>query len=871
MPGSYPDSEASSSDSMAVNGSWPPDPPSPPRRSQPDVTMEALGQKLEEALHVSGAEQNKAGEELERPRVSHPDKRRPAPKFDSTDEQRYPYQSPPGFTFGFPAPRNLSFPSQATFPSRDFTAYNTPNAYAAQTYHINTPSVFTTQTNHLNAVARYEKYWESRNVSLPRGKGPPSLFVASPDTKASTAFPPMSVKPEVVPGEATVETLGPLPFSTKGTMSKQATTEDAPLSPKVQYGYLKPPEDHVAAEPSPAKRRFGHDEGPNKSPLGTPITPTFKEYVEQNASQAQDDKPSSKPHGIPDIHSADDFKSWAQKVLHLDEEMFANSHQFDELYKSFVTFTDRVVSNTETTSQNLAKIAKLEKDAAEMREQYAKLHSSVNNKLYFTEIEREFDQKYERRYGEISKQISNLKRRVANNYRFVERLRGTLMTRLLTSLNGVLEHYGRKQRASSASAAELETKNGTINQLRLTTLGLEAELKVINESLHVAEETVEKLQKELHDDSVKATTNIKTLQLSQRERLDHMLSDHKNDKKEALSAQKEHYTALVDDAEAKFRLYKDATARVEGLEKAARNLEREKADVVLAKGALEKELQDLELQAKQSSTFEDAYKQLKAEFDQLEGDLNDAVAERDDLRKAKQITHAVLNASKLANSVQEMSPAKMGAGVIKSYDADLTLLETFWTRQLNFTEMAKRQTQAEIDEVSADIDEITRELVALNPPDELAEENESSESSDDEDVAPQPATRDAQPHQMLDTLLSPLPQDDTAPTSKPGPTQNSSRHTEALPSYGLENQPTPKKPFTWVDKATGRTAPAAGHKKAALSMNISNIQYHGDKVSTAKNAGAGFGVPNPNAFVPEQDQGGAWGMVGKKGKAVRKN
>lgn len=839
MPGSYPDSEASSIDSMAVNVPWYNDPPSPRRSSQPDEAVEAIRQKLEDAFHVSSAEQKKAGEGLDRLRVPGPGNWHPTSKFEFTAGQPLPWATRSrgpavpkaeftfGPGFGLPTSTNSPITSQNTIFSRDVPVY-TP------------PSEFATPTDHSKDGSHFKKFWDSKPVTIPRGKGPPSLFQAPPDYNPSATFPV---------------------FTKSAAVPKPGTSEDAQPSPKTQYGYLQPPEDRMSAEPSPAKRRFGHNEGLNKSPLATPTVETFTENACPDASQEQDDEPSSKARAVPAIHSAVDFTSWAQTVLCLDaEDMVVHSRHLNELYGFFVTFTDCVVQNTKSSDQRHSTISRLNKKAAGLGELIRRITALGHKAPLYVELHGKLDM--------VSQQIKDAKRGLVTNERAMTRSRNMLMERLLGSLKCILENYRRKQKAISASAAELEAKNASINRLRLATLNTEDELKATKESLKVAKETVEQLQIQLQVDGLKVANDLKNIQSSQRDRLDHMLSDHKNDKKEALSAQKEQYTALIDDAEAKFRLYKDATARVEGLAKDSRKLKRDKADIVLAKAAMEKELRDLELQAKQWMTFEDAYKQVKAEFDQLEGDFNDVVAERDDLRKAKQVTPVTHSATKRATGVQDMSPAHTGVGALKSYDADLTLLEIFWRRQQHFAEMSKRQTQAEIDEVNEDITETARELAAFEPLENPDEDSESSESNDDDDVAPQPAAGNSQPLQMLDTLLAPLAPEDTTSTPNSALAHKSSRQVGALPAYGPDTRPAPKIPSIWADKAAGRIAPAASHKKAARSMNFSNVHYQGDKVSTT---GAPYNVPAANNTVLGQNEGGAWGTGGRQGKVVRKN
>jgi hypothetical protein len=693
-----------------------------------------------------------------------------------------------------------------------------------------------------DAGPRPVKPYKPKHVSIPRGNGPPSLFAAVPDTTTATACP------------------SPVQMHNARTYS---ATDDAQPSAK-RRAYLEIPEGEIASEPSPTKRQFGRSKAPDVAPAAKITVGSLIETFRRNpvGTYTQDPVGFSAPaHATKadNYPSTMSFPEWASLAVDLyADDREAHSVHLKALHEYLVSFSNVVASNTEGRLVNEKAVSEYQVEAEALQKvRDAMIRPHDGDWPEFVELDRLIT--------DVHLQQGEAKRQLANYKSEAKKCHKDLMRRMREYLEILAEYYQAKY-ANHILKTDAETKHELINQLRLASMNLEEDLKSTKGSLKVSNDTVEQLRVQRKVDELKVANATKALQDTHRAKLDKGLTDQKAEYQKELTGLKDRYATQINDAEAKFRMYKEATAQMEKFKATVQCLEREKADMLLAKAAREKELDDLERQAAQRKDFEDAYKQVKIERDQLETELNDAVAERDDLRHAIEAMPVAPSANSVAVNAKVTTAPSSGAGALKSTDRDLALLESFWAKQRNVAEMAKRETQAQIDEVEKDTNDIARELAPFEEPEESEEDTEAAEAGDEDDVTPPPPMEPPRPSQMLDTLLSPVPWGASTPVPNPAMAQGPP-HQPVVPQIGRPpTQHAPKKSMSLADRVAGRAPPAAHHEMAAQSIGASKLEkYQGDKVSTAKrtwfqplNATAG-------AFLPGKESKEPWKAVGYKG------
>ena len=671
MPGTYPqsDSDTESTSSMDVNPNKHPPPSPAPGNSRPDETMNALSTKFQDSLHVSGAERDETGNN----RSQHV-----SPQLKMFEQQHRPISGnlfarsnllsegtgvpASDFSFGFPAPRNPPVASESQI-------------FGCKVEQSEQVKADTTDSN---LFARTSRSYLKR-VMLPRGHGPPPLFSKIPDMAPEL---PTDQVPDVVNG------------------AQPSAKRQAPY-------YLQVPKEDDDYATSPTKRMFGHP----KAPLFAPETTLDSDELKHDGRPAS--VTSEKLFGTPRINPGANQPTLSSiqslvSLLNLDDEDDKSLHVklLEGLFEFLPSFTAQVIENTELA-------VKQKKIWTECDGDIASLERTRSSCRAWAEL------------SKISKELARLNverdepvRGIAKTQAMARTLQVRLITQLTDTLKTLLEHYRIRYDAGTYTKMDVDAKNELINKLRLDTINFEEELKAAKSSSKVANETVEQLQIQLQVDASKAANNARSVHASHRQRIDQLVADHKTDKKEALNTLKDQYTAQIEEAESKFRMYRKGNAQIESLKTSVARLEREKADVLLAKAAREKELEDLETQAAQWKTFEDAYRQVKVELDQQTGEFNGVVAERNDLRTANEALRNAPGAQNTSVRSTETSRPMKGVGALKSCDQDLALLETYWRRQQRFAEMAKREMQAQVNEVDQDIEDIERELAALDAPEE---------------------------------------------------------------------------------------------------------------------------------------------------------
>ncbi|KAF1921359.1 hypothetical protein BDU57DRAFT_592196 [Ampelomyces quisqualis] len=492
-----------------------------------------------------------------------------------------------------------------------------------------------------------------------------------------------------------------------------------------------------------------------------------------------------------EISSPGEFiKAVKPSFLKLQSKPGEPSYVLSMLYKNIINFADDVMS---MTTENLAykmDILRIEEMARNSSCSPTVLHE-LNDAKELTK----------RHLGETEAGFNQLQ-----NYFISHIIEALLMISEHTesdSPNSASPNFAQQQSLERRLQAELKAT-------RLELIDAHSESQMLQKEIERLQDTCDAAKKYMAD-------KVKELHSTHRSQISTRLSECTRDHEDALRKLKERYRDRINDAEAKVRLYKKVTVRNGKLEMTIKKLEDEKSEMLLAKAAVEKKLQDLEAESRVWLSYKDAYEQIKAENEQLQGDYNDVVTERDELRNPSDVS---TNQNMIGN-VRETSALHAAGGTLQSYDQDLEFLETYWSRQEQFAEVAVRDTAAEIEDLDAQINEITRQLNALKAPDDPSSEDEEENETDDTtavtaagetEIEPS-APEDVDHSQLLDTLVSPLPREDS----------------RSQAPYPIPTAPRGMRRTIWADKAAkvpdGRER--MGHAFAQLS-------YQGHGVSTIK-------------------------------------
>jgi hypothetical protein len=469
-----------------------------------------------------------------------------------------------------------------------------------------------------------------------------------------------------------------------------------------------------ANEPSNAKRQF------NKSAPAV-FTATLSPTTEAEApdvpdgSETASSRPSVDLPSLSDVESFEAYIQFARSAIGLSAaDMDELSQSFSSLYRSIIAFLEDVVSNTKTMIGHENTIATLDERIENLRARQVYLiivpsESSLSHRLEAEIVT------LEARRRTLLQQVKQLQDAA-------EILRRKLMAGFLNDLRAIC-----KQRESTGKANH--------NNLRLEILELETRSHAAMSLCVCRLVEIDGLKRELYLTEMKAAADLKEMRDSAHEKRVQQLIAHK----EELRSQTERYAAQIGEANGKLRLYKEGVIKLEKSEKIIQKLEHEKSLLALAKAAVEKELHDLTGQANQWKRVADGYDQIKMERDQILGQLNDAVAERDELRQVKHTVREVLTTDG-SSDISHNMPIHP-TGTLKTDDGYLDGLEAYWEKQFELAEVSKRKILTEVAGVEEETAEIEQQLKQeqLNKgkvPEEAPTEHDPPSPTNDTSKAP---------------------------------------------------------------------------------------------------------------------------------------
>ncbi|KAH7067345.1 hypothetical protein BKA63DRAFT_607225 [Paraphoma chrysanthemicola] len=635
--------------------------------------------------------------------------------------------------------------------------------------------------------------------------------------------------PEKVAAKSQPETKTPNPYA--ATVEDDFTDDEPSFVPKRQAGHSPVMDEAGKDEGSRAKRQF------NKSapPMFTTATErSIAETSGSNLPKYAENPPSQESlDAAADKKSLDAFITCATSILALEPfDMFQLSPSFRSLHNSLVAYGNNLINNTTTQIEHQASI------------------SNLNNETRRLEPS-----------SSLSSQ-SNIHRKVAER-------------RSLVATRRSVQDAAEKSRQDLMKAFFNELK--TICKQREKAGKANANNKHLLQNLQL---------KQINED---AATTLQEARDSAHEKQMQQKSEHK----EALRMQAERFRTQIDDANAKNCLHKATLIKLENTEMKIRTVENEKAHLALAKAAVEKELHDLINQAYQWKSFADGYKQIKDERDVLLGQLNDAVAERDELRK-KDPTHN-------ASEAQAASKVSLNASIhsvetIRVDDRHLEGVKVYWQKQLDLAEIPGRNMEAELAKMEEDIAEIedifteeqmkkeaASEPAAIGSADGPSEQDsflpiidaaESNKLSED-NVADDAISLSASPRD-IDPTFTAHPNQITAPTSSWQETNFQQRDVDRDPLSKLNNATNSRQQHPRVVSegappgnpvARQRSASAIGPHQAWPTLR----QAHGLPPGAAQHLVSSQAQPHRQTFVQSIEvmqnsvgQDESWSSAGQK-------
>ncbi|KAH9871451.1 hypothetical protein IAQ61_005630 [Plenodomus lingam] len=223
----------------------------------------------------------------------------------------------------------------------------------------------------------------------------------------------------------------------------------------------------------------------------------------------------------------------------------------------------------------------------------------------------------------------------------------------------------------------------------------------------LAEEAAQKtrLENELAAKASELSLQENTFQTKYREKMNEKLASLKQEQERAVQIQKQKYEAQIDIAHSRAPLYAEAESKLSVLERQIKQLVKEKVDLNMAKATLEKQLHDIKARGKQLQSFEDAYEQVKREFDELQSTYNDVEVERDEL---KQQLSALKNELKISTDARLDAPdsRRTNGNAQRPEDEHTRSVAVHWENQL------KSKMRA-VDKKTADLASCDEEIVKL--------------------------------------------------------------------------------------------------------------------------------------------------------------
>jgi hypothetical protein len=795
MPGAYPqhrghdsqdsDSDTDSADKEAPRGS---ESPTRPSTLQPDKDVDALSSELQKLRPISLPVRNPATAQDNGPDPQH------APGLEPFRTQNF--ASLPTSDFSFMVSRAKSASSGGP-PTTDFrNIFSQPKPGLLPTFffeQVTTPSTgpsalakpgeenslfvdFTKGTPvHVSPDAstsggQGDRLFEERKPQVLYGGTTPPLQIRS-KYNVSTLFGP-DVRLEPIPDGTAITGSDP---QTQGTSSKR------------QAGHLSSANEPTNDDGSTGKRLFGQ----GRCSMAQMIAPTAAEPTVPNRYVPTPPRTIEKSQ--PTFSSAEHFVAYTKGCIHLNtDDISAFTTELRSLYGQIVALTKDVGTSATEIHRMKEIIPLIDCELEKWAQSHAKNKSSAPP-LTTSDL------------GRTGTSLQEEKTMVQNQLHLEElnlrSLQNDLLMRVITTLKSVAENVWIGREIVGSQENTVQQMENSANVLNLKNLNLEATLDSTQRKMKWLESENEKWMQGMEDARLVHSAALKDAR-----------SKHAREQDSALTELKVKYARQIADADAKLRTHKKAMVYNDELQETIRNLEREKSSLVLAKAAVEKELQDLKNEVAELRSYKEGYGQIESKRNEFERMYNDAEVELEGLRRARDAQPD----AQISQHLAALAPlaAYSNAGALKSHTEDLDLLEKYWSRQRNFTELAARSTAAELAGVEAQLIEIRRHLRLLQGPDEDSEESDSDEDSsepdDESDDAPQPAGEDAQTL-LLDTLAQPL---------RAG--------VAAAPSSGLQPAGSSQQPQTWANKAG--TAP----QHHTVDRAYTHVSYQGAGVSTVK-------------------------------------
>jgi hypothetical protein len=382
------------------------------------------------------------------------------------------------------------------------------------------------------------------------------------------------------------------------------TNEPHGVSSKRQSGDMHPPDNLTNEDQAPAKRPFGQTRLPGSKhrarmdPADATTIPLPNLGAEQEMIQELADS-----HPVASrISSSEKFVTAAMQGLAFDEtDRTLVAQGLRILYDLITSFPEVVALNTMNRHEHEMAISGIEKQILELNHTWPHGSGDPPHEL-----------------ESLNEHLIPLQEQKKRLQCLVETEKSELVVERDRLVEMILGSY---EMISLRSGTPSDVDGKQVSKLLVQVITLEEELRKARED-HAAE-----LEEKVNSIEQKAAIRHRT-DLKER------LAKCALDRETALRQLKDQYAARINDAETKSRLHKKATAQVDELQATVRDLDREKSELISAKATVETELGQVETQAKALQGYQEAYNQIVAERDQLQGEYYDVVAERDDLRQA---------------------------------------------------------------------------------------------------------------------------------------------------------------------------------------------------------------------------------------------
>lgn len=413
------------------------------------------------------------------------------------------------------------------------------------------------------------------------------------------------------------------------------------------------------------------------------------------------------------LENSDDFLEWVKPFLALESPEFATlKSDLETFYQKSVTIRKSLSSTAVAASYSNVAVESLnrwidhnEKALATMENDTAGVSAS------------EIDQ---RRQGlaQARQELASWARSQAVQKHATQRLQTFLLEEALKPLT----HFYQAQYLPLKSELTFSINTNASQKIEVAKLQKDLDLSEFDEASHkaragelldqlkVAQTRRQEDQAKLQAlrDQVKAVERNAAQQeglilAKQRDKINEKLGEARQEKETAVQTLKHKYEAQIQDAQAKSLQHQRLTARVEELERQIKGLEQDKLSMTLSKTAAEKEIQDLESQVAELKGYEDAYKQIKQEYDELQSASVDTEFERDELQKQLQALEAEAADAAVRDKPDASKTRVSEEAAQRQKDEHMQGLKNYWERNLRDKVEALEQVQAELAKCDEDI------------------------------------------------------------------------------------------------------------------------------------------------------------------------